>query len=512
MTGARFRAVIAVGAVLVGTATLVGRSARPSVADTTATAIRGEGGTFAAPIINKMELDLDAANSSVDATYNELPGVDVGREDFAAGTSDYAVSELPLTSDEVATAQSNGRTFAYVPVAAEPVAVGFEVLAGPIAGLEAPVESFQVSVPNLANIFTDQIEQWNDARFFPDDALFAPGSGIVCDTCIITPMAPADPSAATSSLIQLFLNDPTSKVLWDTFAVSQKVSPDTAFETLPGRVAVQGGDLEMAIAFHPLNATTGLPDTNPVQVGAGDIGAIPMDWVVAPWDIPTLSIQDAAGAFVAPTTASMSAAMSDAQLDPSTNLVSFPPDANDAAAYAIPAMSYLVVPTSGLSSSKATALASLIRFALSPAGQRDVTSFGGVAVTPAMEAAGLKVADEVAAEANGATSTAPTTKAQGGATGAQTGAPVAGQSGSSGSTGAAGSGASTPPTTQFAAAPGAQPDPGAGLHLNKGSGSADAIALTSQVALPIPFVVGGIVLLLLGAVVQRRLRSRSSSS
>jgi LPXTG-motif cell wall-anchored protein len=61
-------------------------------------------------------------------------------------------------------------------------------------------------------------------------------------------------------------------------------------------------------------------------------------------------------------------------------------------------MDYLIVPTSGLSPAKATALAAFIRFVLGSGGQALVESYGAAPVTPSMVAVGLRVAGEVAAQ------------------------------------------------------------------------------------------------------------------
>jgi len=516
MTGRRLRLLVAVGLVVVATTMLLGRSSRPSAADTTPTSILGEGGTFASPIINKLELDLDNADPSIDARFDDLPGVDVARQDFATGANDFAVSEFPLTSGEATIAKMNGRGFAYVPFAAQAVAVGFEMIVEP-ANTSRPQflePSIQLTAPTLADIMTDKLPtgEWDDPQIQQENPTLGLGTAVMPSPNYPSFYAPADPSAGTSTLIQLFLNDPVSRTIWDAYAVAQQESPDTAYEHFPGN-NVQGGDLAMDEKFVTVDPATGLPEPAAgVQETSGVIGAIPMDWTIAPWDIPTVSIQNAAGDYVAPTPASMTAALDDAQLDSSTNLVSFPAQDPNPAAYVMPAMSYLVVPTSGLSPTKATALSALIRFALSPAGQRDVVSMDGVALTPAMEAAGEKVADEVAAEGNavGATTATTAPKATAGstvvpATTAPNAAPI-----TSSVLADPPDSASTSPTTQFVPAPGAQPDGSeTRAEANKGVTPLDAIALTSVGPLPIPLLVAGIVLVVLGALVQHKLRARS---
>ena len=149
-----------------------------------------------------------------------------------------------------------------------------------------------------------------------------------------------------------------------------------------------------------------------------------------PWNLATSSIQNAQGAFVAPSAAAAAAAASHttvaATSDPTTNnLVTFDPSATDATAYnnIMMAESYLVVPTKGLSAAKANALAQIIRFAVGPTGQADITRFGAAPATATMQAADLKVAAELnasavaAANPNTTGSTTTTTTAPGGSGG-----------------------------------------------------------------------------------------------
>ena len=107
-----------------------------------------------------------------------------------------------------------------------------------------------------------------------------------------------------------------------------------------------------------------------------------------------------------PSTGSATASEKDATLaatsDPTTNnLVTFNATASDASAYNSYLMeeSYLVVPTSGETAAKDTALAALIRFVLGPKGQTDIESFGAAPATSAMDTAGLLVANQLDAAA-----------------------------------------------------------------------------------------------------------------
>ncbi len=98
----------------------------PAGSDTDPTALVGEGGSFLTPVTDvllKADPGISPLNPQyTDANLDNAVGdfVGTGPGDFGA---DFVVSERPLTSNEAATATADGRTFAYVPFAATPVAI-----------------------------------------------------------------------------------------------------------------------------------------------------------------------------------------------------------------------------------------------------------------------------------------------------------------------------------------------------------------------------------------------------
>ena len=96
-------------------------------AATVAGTVVGEGGDAMTPVMVKLLHD-DAAGLNPDFGSYTNVDLDQGIADFvgtAPGTfaNDFAVTERPLTSAEAATAKANGRSYAYVPFAATPVAL-----------------------------------------------------------------------------------------------------------------------------------------------------------------------------------------------------------------------------------------------------------------------------------------------------------------------------------------------------------------------------------------------------
>jgi hypothetical protein len=242
-----------------------------------------------------------------------------------------------------------------------------------------------------------------------------------------------------------------------------------------------------------LNPRTLQPSTGLTLVAAGGIVPVSNVWTLDPegvhWNLPTAAVQNAAGPYVAPSSATAAAAEADASLastsDPTTNnLVTFAASTTDQTAYNNYLMleDYLVVPTSGLAADKAAALAQLIRFVLGGKGQPTITSLGAAGATPAMVTAGLKVAQALDVEAQKAHALAASTT-------------------TTTTTVASGTGAASSSTTTTLA-PGSS---GATLTGLPGAGSA-GLAATGTDLVPL-LIVGGL-LLVLGEMARRLQRKR----
>jgi ABC-type phosphate transport system substrate-binding protein len=479
----------------------------------TATNLSGEGGSFLEPTMNVLQQDPAAVSAiaPLAATYF-VPTVDVALQDFASGSTDYAVSEFPLGSTDAATAAQNGRSFAYVPFAASPVAIAAVVVCQNSAVLTPTTlcANLNLTVPLLAQIFattpTAGLDDWNA----PALTSVSPSlKGVYSGSQQILPQEDVNPAATSYALESLFLTDPAAKAQWDAYLKLYTGSTEDApSEKWPyTSSSTSGGDEAIAQTLIPVDETAKPPTVaGPETWGQGAIAALPMDWTGAPRNIPTVAIQNAAGDFVSPTVASMTAALGDATMDPKTNLVTFNRNANDAAAYPLPVMSYLVVPTSGLDQATATALSNFIKFVLGPTGQSEVAAGGAAPVTQAMVTAGLQVATEVAAQSGSSGTTTTTTT-----TGSTTSTTTTGSTTSS-STSTTAPGAST---TSTQGSPGTGSDSGsptgsvASSSGSNGSSGGPSLAFTGGVPW-LPGVVG-VGMVLVGLSSRRLLRARSSS-
>ena len=517
MSSSRRCGLLGVG--LVSVAALATALPAPAGADTDPTALVGEGGSFLTPVTDVL-LKADKGLAPLNPSYNDA-SLDNSIGDFV-GTApntfaaDFVVSERPLTTTEAATAKANGRTFAYVPFAATPVAVATLAVCNP-SGLSgnsttALCQHIPLTVPLVAGLFTAgltspavspnqnlpaNLSGWGDSRLTQANGQPIPNSGIYQASTL-------EPSAENTALMALFDSDPTAKELLDNAlnnpGSNSLTKSDTPSETWPfhGLHAFVGGDAGLIGKELSINAQTNAPSDLVTWIGLGagsggpdDVFPVSSVWTGAPqgtpWNVPTAAIQNEAGKFVPPSEAAAAASEADATIDPMTHLVTFGANANNATAYNNNVMveSYLVVPTSGLTASKASKLAQYIRFVVGPVAQSDETTLGSAPPTPSMVAADLKVATALDAEAATSVSISST-----------------GPSGTSTTTTT--STTSTTSTTVAAASSSATPastDPGG----TGNSGSGTGLAVTGAAGI-VPLLGVGGALVGLGAFGRRRAR------
>jgi hypothetical protein len=517
-------AVLATACFLWGSVALVPQAGAASSTTSSCTGtLTAEGGSFFAPVIQRLFVE-DQSNLSPECPqYNDV-NLNQGIADFV-GTgkgqfqSDIAVSERPLTSAETSTATTDDRSFAYVPIAATPVAVLtlVETAAYQTSGSSTFDQSdwcngIDLTVPDLGAIFGDDsaepFSNWDDSRI-------KCGGGGAPATSGYALSANGDPTMANYALMNLLDSNTTSKAYFDAGLTDKSLNPatgatDTPSETWPYGNTVIGGDQDLVEKLVYISTTTNAPDP-PGGLSAGTTAPISYIWTGAPlgteWDLPTAAIQNAQGSFVQPSEASAAAAQSDATLastsSPTTdNLVTFNASSSDKSAYNNYLMieDYLVVPTNGLDAQTATEVAQLIRYALGSAGQKVISSYGAAPATSAMVSAGLKVAAEVDSEglsgSNGSTGKNGSSGSAGssGSSNPQAQTTASGGSGSGG-TGSGGSGSSGG-------------DDGSGGS-GSGSGSSGSLAYTGFVVWPLLAI--GIIMVVVSEPARRLLRRRSNA-
>ncbi len=242
-----------------------------------------------APIVNLLQNDSGAlaAISPFTPSYFDAD-IDQALQDFAAGASDYAVSELPLTASEAATAAQNGRSFAYVPFAASPLAIAAVVECSQTSTVTASTfcGTIKVTVPILAQIFTDLpptaspppgglgIGTWNNPEL---TALTPSLGGVSTVSADITALEDVQPAASNYALESLFVNNATAKPIWDAYLkFYEGVTDDTPTDLWPHTNGTSGGDAVLAQSLIPINEQSNppAPPANPQTWGQGVVAPL----------------------------------------------------------------------------------------------------------------------------------------------------------------------------------------------------------------------------------------------
>ena len=517
----RRSALVGLAALVTAGVWFVPASEHAGATTTEAGTLVGEGGDGLTPIMTKMIKD-DAAGLKPDfASYTGVVGVDQAIADFVGDGpgsfgADFVVTERPLTQAEAAKAAADGRSFAYVPIAASPVALMTLVPNSSYTGstdiLPAQFcQHIQLNLDQLDGLYgtaTPPYTDWADTgrTTGTDPRVNCPGSPpTALDAKPIGRYANLDPSMENYALMSLLDSTAASKASFGAaLTTAQSEGQSTTNDPTPSEhwpysgSAIAGGDqttLGKLIGLTRQNSVS--PVASLITLGA--IMPVESDWTGAPlgvtWDLPTAAVQNAASAYVSPSAAAAAAAEADSTVaatsDPTTNnLVTFNASTSDAAAYNNYLMleGYLVVPTNGLPADKAKALAQLIRFAVGGTGQADITTLGAAPATKAMVTADLTVAQQLDNEAASAPSTTSTTTAST--------ASAATPSATSSTTPTSGTSAGT--ATVAAATTG-----------GTGSGTGGS-SLASTGADPLPLLVLGATLVVCGEAARRLLRRRKA--
>jgi ABC-type phosphate transport system substrate-binding protein len=165
--------------------------------------ITGSGSTWSANALQQWTKNV-WANYQWKISYSET-GSTQGRNDFANGTSDFGVSEIPyaISNSNEGDTRPN-RKFAYMPIVAGGTALMYNLEIG-----GKPVTNLRLSGDVIAKIFTGVITRWDDAAIKADNpSLALPGIPIV-------PVVRSDGSGATAQ-VSIWLRQEHTAV-WDDY-------------------------------------------------------------------------------------------------------------------------------------------------------------------------------------------------------------------------------------------------------------------------------------------------------
>jgi phosphate transport system substrate-binding protein len=327
---------VTMGVLLAGTACSSGSSGSGGGSGS-ASIINGAGSTFAAPMYQQWAGQYHTSHSP-QINYQAI-GSGGGISEFTQGVVDFGATDAPMTSTEQSSAQgAQGSAVLHIPMIIGAVVLIYN---------EPSIKNLKLDGPTLANIYLGKVKKWND----PAIKVLNPGVALPSDP--IQPVERAD-SSGTSFAFSSYLVDVSP-----TFASQVGASKTPAFPVGTGATGSSG----VAAA---------------VAQTKGAIGYVEFGYATNA-HIPFASMKNAAGQFVAPSTASTeAAAMSGTFPTDITHLVFSLNNSTASGAYPIVTPTYIILAQKQKNTAKGSALKAWMEWCLASAQQGEVTKLGYV--------------------------------------------------------------------------------------------------------------------------------------
>ncbi|MBZ5734388.1 substrate-binding domain-containing protein [Nocardioides sp. TRM66260-LWL] len=327
--------------------------------------IEGTGSTWSELIVQQWIADVDANGIKVVYTGG---GSSKGRKDFAQGSNDFAISEIPYQgTDELGNADKSDRPYAYLPIVAGGTAFTYQLKVG-----NDLVRNLRLSGETLVKIFTNQITNWNDPQISKDN------NGRKFPSLPITPVVRSDGSGTTAQLTTWMNNQYPS--LWRSYFGRSGLTSYYPIKNGTRTIGQSGSDQVM-------NAVS-------AASGNGYIGYVEYSYPVNK-NFPVVKVLNKAGYYVEPTQYNTAVALTKAKIDPKslTQILTGVYTNPDKRAYPISSYSYMIIPTAAndprMTTAKRQTLADFLYYSLCT-GQTKAGNYGYSPLTLNLVQAGLK--------------------------------------------------------------------------------------------------------------------------
>lgn len=290
--------------------------------------VAGAGSTWSQVAVDQWRADV---RTKLGLTINyQGNGSSAGRQFFVLNQVDFAVSEIPFTSNEVSQLKAAGKTYQYLPIVAGGTALMFNLK--DTSGRQ--ITSLRLSPETIGKIFTGAITDWSDPAITADNGKAFPAKRIV-------PVVRSDGSG-TSAQFSAYLAKQTST--WAAFAKDQGVSAKDGTSNYPqgwgNSIAQKGSD---GVANFVANTST----------GGGSITYVETAYALQR-GFPVAAVKNASANYTLPTPANVASALTQATLnkDRTQNLTGVYTNKSKNA-YPLSSYSYMIIPTTGLNADKA---------------------------------------------------------------------------------------------------------------------------------------------------------------
>ncbi|HUL85033.1 MAG TPA: phosphate ABC transporter substrate-binding protein PstS [Actinomycetota bacterium] len=315
-------------------------------------AILGAGSTWSQIAIDQWRADV--YRYGVQVNYQGV-GSTTGRQFFAAGTVDFAASEIPFM---VPPDPPVSRSYVYLP----DVAGGTSMMYNLTSPSGQQIRDLRLTPATIAAIFTGKITTWSDKRIEADYGKPLPNIPIKV-------LVRSDGSG-TSAQFSAYINA-TEGSMWRSFISACHQSAQTFTSFWPYG---QPGCLQNAIGQR---GSDGIANyiANP-GLGNGAIGYLEAAYAVSR-NFPVVAVKNASGNFTLPTAANVAIALQHAKLHAdSTQDLSAVYTAPEHWAYPISSYSYLIAPTdASITTAKGNVLGQFIIY-LACTGQQAAARLG----------------------------------------------------------------------------------------------------------------------------------------
>jgi len=327
-----------------------GPSANPSKADTPAQlTLQGSGASFPAPLYSRWFREFSNKNPNIRVNYQPT-GSGAGIKAFTAGQTDFGASDAAMSDEEIKAAQNN--------VVLLPVTAGHIVLAYNLP----EVKELKLSREAYAGIFLGEISKWNDPK------IAASNPGVKLPATPITPVNRSDGSGTTFVFTQHLS------------AISEKwkSGPGTGKSvTWPAKGAIGGAKNDGVAAL--------------IQRTPGAIGYIEYVFAATSGQ-PTVTLENKAGKFVAPTPEAAAAALAHVELPEDLRAWVTDPAGDDV--YPLATYTWILAKKKYADKAKAEAVKSLVKWCLTE-GQGLAAGLHFLALPPAVAARVAKAAETI---------------------------------------------------------------------------------------------------------------------
>jgi phosphate transport system substrate-binding protein len=214
-----------------------------------------------------------------------------GRQDFASGTSDFAVTADGYQGFDSTTGQSDSssRSYAYLPIAAGGTSFPYQIK---FDGQQ--VENLRLSGETLAKIFTNQITNWDNPEITADN------NGVQLPSLPITPVVQSEGSGSTEQLTNYFATQYPS--IWKPYA--GQAGPTEYFPRQGNQIAQDGSNGAM-------NYVTS-------SEANGSIGYVEYSFALSV-NYPVAKLLNSAGYYTLPTQYNVAVSLEAAQINTDQN-------------------------------------------------------------------------------------------------------------------------------------------------------------------------------------------------